>query len=427
MAKKTENVIDELDNLLFGSNTGTEVIKPSEDEGVKNWYSVGNYAINYCMSKRLRGGVPAGRITAFEGLSGTGKSLLTTGVMKDPNIDMVIIIETEGGGNSKELLEYMGVPLEKVRIIKAHTFTSYRIDKKTGKREEVADKDVPQKLVTDTYVYVEGVTKIVKDLLSKISMSKVSKDKKLLIVLDSLANLQSVRELNGTADMGKRAQDIGIFFRCFDNSIEKTNTAFIFTNKLYTNIGNEYDPWKTAGGENVIYNPSIIMRTSKTADSSDVTEKDKKEEKENKTGGVGSNFETMNAVIRKSRFGTRGKKCQFMVETSTGLVKHSGLFKLLNDYGIIERSGGAWYVCPVLFGDKKFQKTGFLDLFIEKEEEYLDILQAELDKREIEIRQKKLADIETVTDEAVERENEIDEALDFDEASALSALVNDLE
>lgn len=122
--------LDELDEIFGG-----DMINPSkENSKVDTFYDIGNYALNYIMSKNLKGGVPAGRVTGLEGLGSTGKSLLALSMLRDPKIDLAIIIETEGGGSSQELMEFAGVDLSKVRILKAHTFTSYKIAKKTGKR-----------------------------------------------------------------------------------------------------------------------------------------------------------------------------------------------------------------------------------------------------------------------------------------------------
>ena len=54
----------------------------------------------------------AGRVTGFEGLGSTGKSLLAVSVIKDPQLEMCVVIDTEGGGNSQELMEFAGVDLK---------------------------------------------------------------------------------------------------------------------------------------------------------------------------------------------------------------------------------------------------------------------------------------------------------------------------
>ena len=62
---------------------------------------------------------------------------------KDPKIDRVIVVDSEGGGTGKSLFEFIGADLTKIRYTTIQTLDSYKINKETGKIEEVSDKDVP--------------------------------------------------------------------------------------------------------------------------------------------------------------------------------------------------------------------------------------------------------------------------------------------
>ena len=112
MAKKLEPTSESIMDL-FNASMGDSIKEP---EPIKHWFDIGNYAINYIASKHLKAGIPSGRITCFDGLSGTGKSLFCCNILKDPSIDLGIIIDTEGGGVSRELLEYVGVDIRKVIV-----------------------------------------------------------------------------------------------------------------------------------------------------------------------------------------------------------------------------------------------------------------------------------------------------------------------
>ena len=399
MAKKVEttgeNIMD-----LFNSSMGDSIKEP---EPVKHWFDIGNYAINYIASKHLRAGIPSGRITCFDGLSGTGKSLFCCNILKDPTIDLGIIIDTEGGGVSRELLEYVGVDIRKVNILKASTFECYRTNKKNQAVETVAEKDMPAKLETDQYVYTEGVTYLVKKIVDTVTYNPKLRDKNIVVILDSIANLQSVRELGGTADMGKKAQELARFFRTFDNTLERTGISFIFTNKLYTNFGDEYHPWVASGGVNTLYNPSLTIRLAETAANDDMSDAELKKNKEGKTGALGTDFKTLNASVIKSRFGTENKRVQFVFEANAGLAKYSGLFKLLKDYGLIIQSG-AYYSCPTLW-EEKFYKKDFISKFVQNESENVDKLQAALDAWEENQRQEKLGKLGSDVDSMIDEEN----------------------
>lgn len=397
-----DNIMD-----LFNASMGDSIKEPYP---VKHWFDIGNYAINYIASKHLKAGIPSGRITCFDGLSGTGKSLFCCNILKDPTIDLGIIIDTEGGGISRELLEYVGVDIKKVQIMKASTFECYRTNKKNQAVETVAEKDMPSKLETDQYVYTEGVTYLVKKIVDTVTYNPKLRDKNIVVILDSIANLQSVRELGGTADMGKKAQELARFFRTFDNTLERTGISFIFTNKLYTNFGDEYHPWVASGGVNTLYNPSLTIRLAETAANDDMTDAELKRNKEGKTGALGTDFKTLNASVIKSRFGTENKRAQFVFEANAGLARYSGLFKLLKDYGLIEQ-GGAYYSCPTLW-DTKFYKKDFIPKFMENESENIDKLQVALDAWEENQRQEKLNKLGTDVDAIIDDENaeaEVDE------------------
>lgn len=394
--KKTDDDI----MSLFNASMGDSIKEP---QPVKHWFDIGNYAINYIASKHLRAGIPSGRITCFDGLSGTGKSLFCCSILKDPTVDLGIIIETEGGGVSRELLEYVGVDIRKVNILKASTFECYRTNKKNQAVETVSEKDMPAKLETDQYVYTEGVTYLVKKIVDTVTYNPKLRDKNIVVILDSIANLQSVRELNGTSDMGQRAKEVARFFRTFDNTLERTGISFIFTNKLYTNFGDEYHPWVASGGVNTLYNPSLTIRLAETAANDDMSDADLKKNKEGKTGAIGTDFKTLNASVIKSRFGTENKRSFFILEANAGLAKYSGLFKLLKDYGLITQAG-AYYSCPVLW-DEKFYKKDFINKFSENENDNIDKLQAALDAWEENKRQEKLKSLNSDVETMIDKEN----------------------
>lgn len=410
--KKEENsVYNELDKMI--NDKFDDILDLSKVDGkVNTWYDSGIYSLNYAMSKNLRHGIPAGRIVSYSGLSSTGKSLLSAVAMKDPKLDMCIILETEGGGSAKELIEFAEVNTNKVRIIKAHTFVNYRTSKKDGKSEEVADDKFPVNKVSATHIYHEGATRLLKKFTHALEMNPKLKDAKILIILDSLGNLQSIRELNGGFDMGKRAQEIGSFFRTFDVAFEKSNISFLFTNKLYTNLGNQYDPWKETGGLNADYNPSISVRFANTALTDDKTETEIKEEKERRKSSLGNSLTTIKANIKKSRFGTAGRNALFLFDFAVGPVKLSGLFTLLKDFGVI--TGNRTYSIKGWNNDKSFYKKDFLKLLLKDEEANINFFQNALEQREIELKQDRRKQLTLDIDSEDEIYEDIDESIEDD-------------
>jgi RecA/RadA recombinase len=420
-SKKEPSAFDMLDELI--QQQFDEVVDLSKVDGkVKNWYDSGIYSLNYAMSKNLRYGIPAGRITSYTGLSGTGKSLLAASAMKDPQLDMIIVIETEGGGHAKELIEFAGVDPNKVRILKAHTFACYKINKKNNKIEEVSDDKFPVKKDTPENLFVEGATRMVKRFVNALEFTPKLKESKILIILDSLGNLQSTRELAGGFDMGKRAQDIGSFFRTFDVAFEKTNIAFIYTNKLYTNLANQWDPWKETGGVSVEYNPSLSVRFTDTVATDDKTDAEITEEKERRKTSLGSSIKTIRATVTKSRFGTEMRNSWFLLDFAVGPVRLSGLFTLLSDFGVI--TGSRTYSIEGWNNGKGFYKKDFINLVLEDEQKNIDFFQKKLEEAEANIKQKKMELQVNDLSEALEVDEE-DEDVDSSMNNMLMAMEKD--
>jgi hypothetical protein len=379
--------------------------------------------LNYACSKKLRGGVPGARITSFFGLSGTGKSLITSNLNKSSDIARTIIFETEGGGNSKSLFEFTNSPYEKVRIVPVQTFTSYKVNKENGKIEEVTDKEMPAKLETDSFIYHRGLISLIKGILRSLEYHK--NDKKILLVVDSLANVKSVRELTGTCDMGATGKNLNDFFSSIDGVIQKTNATLVFTNKVYTNINNPYDPWIQKGGQSVIYNPSLSVELTSLSESFDVADADMKEEKLRRKSALGSSLKVIRGRVKKSRFGTEFRNATFLMDSTYGIVKNSGLLETLVDFGVANKQGTRYVIPGIITNEKNedisFYKKDFLELFGKNEEEYINKLQLKLDEAEKSIKDKRqtlnVNDIEEVT------ENDIspDEISMSDMAKAIEA------
>jgi RecA/RadA recombinase len=386
MAKKKEeavsdNSLSDFDRMI--NEQFTEIKDMSKEEtAVKSFIDTGNYALNYACSKKLRGGIPVGRISSFWGRSGTGKSLLMAGLCKDQQIDRVFVLSGEGGGITEELFDFIGAPKEKVRYIPVSTTGNYRINKENGKIEEVADKDMPDKLDTPTYIYKRGAILLIKMILNQLEYS--GNKTKVLILLDSISILKSVRAFSGTQDMGATQKGFNDLFSAIDNAIEKTNAIFVFSNKVYSNFGDEYNPFKQAGGESVIYNPSLSIKLTALSDSDDISDSEMKDEKLRRKSALGSSLQVVRATVSKSRFGTLNRNATFIINQTYGVVKNSGLLEMLLDFGVAQKTGTR-YIIPGVIDDAFFKKD-FLSIFGKNETEYIDKLQIKLNEAEEKIR-----------------------------------------
>lgn len=396
MAKKKEEETNEsvFDSLIESEFTEMQDLSKIDDS-VEYWVDTGNYALNYAISKKFKGGFPGGRITNLYGLSGTGKSMLPAIASKAKqwnNIDFyqfdrIVVIDSEGGGTGKSLFEFVNAPLDRVRYITISTLDSYKTNKETGKSEAVPDKDVPAKLDTPTYKYTRGLICFLKKLVHAMKYS--GSKEKILIIIDSISNIKSFRSaIEGTEDMGRAQKLLNNFFS-LDTDLHDIEATVLLASKVYTNLNNPYDPWVMAGGQSVIYNPSVNVKLTAMSDSDELSDAEIKAEKERRKTALGNSMKVIRATITKSRFGTENRNVWFLLDATYGIVRNSGLFGLLLDFGVLKKTGTRYELPGVIEGT--FFKKDFAKLFAEHEEEYIEKLQPIMDKVEEEIKNKRLS------------------------------------
>jgi len=405
MANKTS--IDDIINSQF---TEMKDLSKESNEPV-GWLDSGNMALNYICSRNFEHGYPMGQITGFYGKSGVGKSMLPAIAGKDPKLDKVIVFDSEGGGTGSSLFNFIDADLSKVRYMSVQTLDSYRISKKDGKIEEVKDSEV-KALETKDYVYHMGLILVMKKLAYSLEYSH--SDEKVLIIIDSLSNIRSVRTtLLGGEDMGKTQKLLNNLFGAIDSVCKNTNTTILLALKTYTDLNNQYNVEGIInGGESVIYNPSLLIGLSALQDNPEDAEDSKRKEKESRKTAIGSTQSTVRARIKKSRFGTLGKVAWLKIDQTYGFTRFSGLLQLLIDYGVAKKEGTR-YVLPECFETKPFYKKDstkvFYDLFGVNKDKNLPQLQSIMEEIEAERKRKALAlaDIDDVDDGDEEEEEGI--------------------
>ena len=384
MAAKKQSSGNALDDLIADEFAEMRDLS-KEDDSVSDFLTTGNYALNYICSKNLRGAIPLHRITSLYGRSQTGKSLLIANINKDPRIKRTIIFESEGGGNCRSLFEFVKSPYEKVRIVPIQTFTSYKISKKDGTITEISEKELPANLESDTFFYKRGLISMIKGILNKLIYNH--NEEEVLLAIDSLGNVKSVRQLAGGYDMGMTGQNLGDLFSSIDSLLEEAHATLVFTNKVYNSM-DEYTGFVQKGGESVVYNPSLSIELTNLAmndtNAVELSGKEVDDEKLSRKSAIGTCLSIVRARVTKSRFGTTNKNATYLMDADFGIVQNSGLFEMLKDYGLCIKSG-SMYSIPALW-DKAFYKKDFLKLFEEKEEENVEKLQKALENREEELK-----------------------------------------
>jgi len=267
MAEKDDKqALITLHNKMFPGEPIEDMAKSSL-ANISGWISTGNYALNWAASKDIWKGLAIGRVHLFSGNAGAGKSLIALNSMKSTNINLIILMDSEAGA-SKDFAEFLGVDPGKVMYIPIDT-TELMIQK-------------------------------MKAFVDYIEKNKITKNT--LIVIDSMSMISTEREQgeDGKADMGNKTKQVREFFRQYTRKIQKLNIAVVMTAHLTTNIGGYGDPMVVSGGTIMSYIPSTELRFSKI-----------NAESTNEQNAVGTSIVKIQCEVKKSRFGTYGKRIKF--------------------------------------------------------------------------------------------------------------------
>lgn len=308
-------------NKRFGDdNPMVQLTDDSEFGKPRGFISTGVYSLNWLISGDLHGGYPVGRITEMDGDPGTGKSLLCEIAMKDPTIDLIIYLDTEAAMNI-DFVRWLGVD--------------------------------PEKILYQPIDTVEQIQDVAEEVLNTIIMNKQT-HKKILMVVDSIALASTEKEMNpeGGQDMGYKARELRKFFRKFSRKIEKHNIAMLVTNHYTQKIGVMFgSPRTTTGGTALPYAASV--RLDLKVKSTDMADK--------KLETLGASAVTLSAKTEKNRCFSPKRKVTFVLDFERGVHPFSGLFKILEDMGIAQKSG-AWCSLPQWDPEQKFYAKDFPDL-----------------------------------------------------------------
>ena len=280
------------------------------DDGVAagdtvSFVDTGSYIFNALVSGSIYGGIPSNKVTALAGESSTGKTFFALSVVRhflDSNpTGNVIYFESESA-LSKDMMSERGIDVSRVGMVPVVTVQEFRTQ--------------AMKIVSE--------------------YEKLKEDERppLLMVLDSLGNLSTSKEMEDSA-AGKdtrdmtRAQVIKSIFRVLTLNLGRANIPLLVTNHTYEVVG-AYVPMKEmSGGTGLKYAASNIIFLSKAK------EKDGTE--------VVGNIIT--ATNRKSRFTKENSKVKIrLFYDERGFDKYYGLLELGEQYGVFERVGNRYKV-----------------------------------------------------------------------------------
>lgn len=296
------------------------IIDDSPIAKIDEWIPTGSYVLNAVISGSIFGGVPNRRSIAFYGGEGTAKSYISLSISRlaqEMNYD-IIYFDSEGSID-KDFVSRLGVDTSRIRLQPVNTIeqVNFICSQLTSTMEKMVEegKEVP----------------------------------KVLVVLDSLGNLSSEKELEDSVegkdkrDMTKQ-QAIRKLFRVNGIKFAKLGIPLIVIAHQYAAIGSYVPMNVISGGGGILYNASIILELSKKK------LEDKEAEQSNKDKNIDAVRVGVTITVKpiKQRF-ARPIRAEF----------HIPFYKKPNPYVGLEKFV-SWESCGVLRGkclsEKEYSK-----------------------------------------------------------------------
>ena len=286
---------------------------------ISDWISTGSSILDLAISNRPHGGLPVGKMIEFNGLEGTGKSLVSAHVVADTQKKggIAVVIDTENAA-APEFWKSLGVDLSKLLYVQCET-------------------------VEDIFEKMEQMIGIVR---------KSNKDRILTIIVDSVAAASTKVELE--SDHGKdgfatgKSIIISKAMRKITNMIGKQKVLTVFTNQLRQNLNAMAfgDKYVVSGGKSLAYHCSVRVRLNNTG-------KLKKGEEV-----IGNECK---AVVVKNRMGPPQRQASFDIYFDSGIADYGSWIKVLKENNLIKQ-GGAYYTYKKDDGSEwKFQSKDFVE------------------------------------------------------------------
>lgn len=274
------------------SGTKLEVRSARDALQIKGYLDTGNYALNWALSNRLRGGYPLGHTTELFGDPATGKSFLAARAMAmAQRSGGVAMLDDSERAYNIEHSERVGINVDDLAVTQSDT-------------------------VDDHLAAVKGF----------IAAYKVTKPKGPgICVLDSLAQLSTKHEMEvglDKRDMTK-ASELKAFYRLVLGQLSELPVMHLATNHKIAGLGMFQEATTPGGGgSKFISSVRIDMRAVS---------------KIKKNGEVIGTL--CRAVICKNRFTSPWREVRLAIPFETPISAASGLIPLLQYLGVLEKRG----------------------------------------------------------------------------------------
>ena len=287
---------------------------------ISDWISTGSSILDLAISNRPHGGLPVGKMVEFNGLEGTGKSLVSAHVVADTQKKggIAVVIDTENAA-APEFWKSLGVDLSKLLYVQCET-------------------------VEDIFEKMEQMIGIVR---------KSNKDRILTIIVDSVAAASTKAELE--SDHGKdgfatgKSIIISKAMRKITTMIGRQKVLTVFTNQLRQNLNAMAfgDKYVVSGGKALAYHCSVRVRLNNTG-------KLKRGEEI-----IGNECK---AVVVKNRMGPPQRQASFDIYFDSGIADYGSWIKVLKENDLVKQ-GGAYYTYKKDDGTEwKFQSKDFVQI-----------------------------------------------------------------
>jgi RecA/RadA recombinase len=255
----------------------------------------GSFILNAALSGSIYGGVPNNKTTVFAGESATGKTYFVLGIISqflktNPN-GGVIYFDTESAVTN-DMLEDRDI--DPLRVIKSEPDTIQKFR---------------HNCITMIDNYMEEEDRI-----------------PLVIVLDSLGQLSSTKEIEDTTEGSEtrdmtKAQILKATFRVLNLKLAKAKIPLLICNHTYDVIGAYYPAKEMSGGSGLKYSASTIAFLSK------------KKERDG-TEIVGN---IIKVKMQKSRLSRENREIEVLLDYNKGLHRYYGLIDLGIKYNIFKK------------------------------------------------------------------------------------------
>lgn len=306
-APSNKKVSNFLANLT--KRTGVTLVPISELIANDNttYTDTGSYVLNALISGSIRGGLPSDTIVGIAGEKATGKTYVCISICKhflDANPDGVVFYFDTEGAIKPAMVVDRGLD-DRFKLQKVNTLEQFRLE--------------TVRIVNDYMTYPEN------------------ERPPMLMVLDSLGNISTVKELTEAAvDIDKqkkdmtKAQIVRSVFRVLSIKLEEANIPLIVTNHVGVKIGARVragmpPPIEMSGGEGLKFAASTILILTKSSIY---------DEKNKVFTGV-----RMKAALYKSRHTVEKMQAETKLDYATGMDRYYGLIEFAKKFGLTEKSG----------------------------------------------------------------------------------------